>query len=84
MPFAMINNWRALSLRRWSHLDELKRSGRWRGSFGSESALDEALRAAEADAAMWKALAEEARQSEMAGATDAPGSLPAQVDAARG
>jgi hypothetical protein len=35
----------------------LKRSGRWQRHFSSEEALDEALRAAAADAEKWKRLA---------------------------
>jgi hypothetical protein len=66
MPFAMINDWRALSLRRLSHLDQMKRTGRWRGAFSSESMLDAALREAEADAARWKELAEASRAAELA------------------
>jgi hypothetical protein len=57
MPSMTIVNWRALSLKRLAHLDELKRSGRWQRYFASEKALDEALRAAADDAEKWKRLA---------------------------
>ena len=57
MPSMTIVNWRALALKRLAHLDELKRSGRWQRHFSSEAALDEALRAAAADAEKWKRLA---------------------------
>jgi hypothetical protein len=67
MPFAMINDWRALSLRRWSHLQDMKRSGRWGVAFSSEAALDEALEAAEADARVWKQLAEQSQEKRSAG-----------------
>jgi hypothetical protein len=50
-------NWRALSLKRLSHLDELKRTGRWRRHFATEEALEEALGVAAADAERWKRLA---------------------------
>jgi hypothetical protein len=57
MPSMTIVNWRALSLKRLAHLDDLKRSGRGQRHFSSEEALDEALRAAAADAERWKRLA---------------------------
>jgi hypothetical protein len=57
MPSMTIVNWRALSLKRLAHLDELKRSGRWQRYFPNEEALDEALHAAAADAERWKRLA---------------------------
>jgi hypothetical protein len=57
MPSMTIVSWRALSLKRLAHLDELKRSGRWQRHFASEAALDEALRAAADDAEKWKRLA---------------------------
>jgi hypothetical protein len=57
-----IVNWRALSLKRLAHLDELKRSGRWKLHFGTEEALEQALRMATDDALTWKYLAS---QSEM-------------------
>jgi hypothetical protein len=57
MPSMTIVNWRALSLKRLAHLDELKRSGRWQRHFASEEALDEALRQAADDAEKWKKLA---------------------------
>jgi hypothetical protein len=63
MPFATINNWRALALRRLAHLDELKRSGRWRLLFSSEAALEEALREADANAEKWKRLAHDAERA---------------------
>ena len=50
-------NWRALSLKRLSHLDELKRTGRWQRHFTTEQAFEEALRVAAADAERWKRLA---------------------------
>lgn len=50
-------NWRALSLKRLSHLDELMRTGRWRRHFTTEQAFDEALRVAAMDAERWKRLA---------------------------
>ena len=49
--------WRALSLKRLAHLDELKRTGRWRGHFATEGAFEKALRNANADADRWKQLA---------------------------
>jgi len=57
LPSMTIVNWRALSLKRLAHLDELKRSGRWQRYFASEAALDETLRDAAADAEKWKRLA---------------------------
>ena len=57
MPSMTVVNWRALALKRLAHLDELKRTGRWQRHFSSEEALDEALRAAAADAEKWKRLA---------------------------
>jgi hypothetical protein len=51
-------NWRALSLRRLAHLDELKRTGRWTLHFASEEAIDQALRTATEDAQKWKQLAQ--------------------------
>lgn len=57
MPSLAVSNWRALSLKRLAYLDELKRTGGWRRAFTSEAALDEALRAASADAERWKQLA---------------------------
>jgi hypothetical protein len=50
-------NWRALSLKRLSHLDELKRTGRWRRHFTTGQAFEDALRVAAADAERWKRLA---------------------------
>jgi hypothetical protein len=52
-----IVNWRALSLKRLVHLDDLKRTGRWKRYFATEDDLDAALRAAAADAERWKQLA---------------------------
>jgi hypothetical protein len=57
MPSMTVVNWRALSLKRLAHLDELKRTGRWRLHFASEAAFEEALREAAADAERWKRLA---------------------------
>ena len=57
MPAMTIVNWRALALKRLAHLDELKRTGRWRRHFTSEATMEEALRAAAADAERWKRLA---------------------------
>jgi hypothetical protein len=50
-------NWRALSLKRLAHLDELKRTNRWQRHFTSAAAFEDALRAAAADAETWKRLA---------------------------
>jgi hypothetical protein len=52
-----IVNWRALSLKRLAHLDEQKRTGRWRGQFSTEEAFEKALQDACADAERWKQLA---------------------------
>jgi hypothetical protein len=57
MPTITVVNWRALSLKRLAHLDELKRTGRWQRHFASEDAFDEAFLAATADAERWKELA---------------------------
>jgi hypothetical protein len=57
MPTTTIVNWRALSLKRLAHLDELKRTNRWQLHFASAAAFEEALRAAAADAERWKQLA---------------------------
>jgi hypothetical protein len=48
---------RALSLKRLAYMSELQRTGRWRFQYASEEAFNEALRAADADAARWKRLA---------------------------
>ncbi len=53
----MAVNWRALSLKRLAHFDELKRTGRWRRHFPTEEAFAERLRAVARDAAKWKELA---------------------------
>jgi len=53
-----IVNWRALSLKRLVHLDELQRTGRWRRHFQTEDAFEEALRNAHADAERWRQLAD--------------------------
>ena len=55
-PMTVVN-WRALSLKRLAHLDELKRTGRWRRYFATEDAFEEALRKASIDGAKWKQLA---------------------------
>jgi len=57
MSSMTIVNWRALSLKRLAHLDELKRTGRWQLHFASGDAFEETLRAAAADADRWKRLA---------------------------
>jgi len=49
-----IVNWRVVSLKRLSHLDELKRTGRWRRHFATEDAFEEAFRKQSADAEQWK------------------------------
>jgi hypothetical protein len=54
----MAVKWRALSLKRLEHMDELKRSGRWRRHFATEDAFEEAFRKASADAEKWKLLAD--------------------------
>ena len=54
---ATIVNWRALSLKRLAHLDELQRSGRWKLHFETEEAFNRALRTASDDAERWKQLA---------------------------
>lgn len=68
MPTITVVNWRALSLKRLAHLDELKRTGRWQRHFASEDAFNEAFRAAADDAERWKSLAyqSEAPDSEAA------------------
>ena len=50
-------NWRGLSLKRLVHLDELRRTGRWRRHFQTEEAFEEVVRNAKADAERWKQLA---------------------------
>ncbi len=50
-------NWRALSLKRLVHWDELRRTGRWRRHFQTEERLEEAVRNANADAERWRQLA---------------------------
>ena len=57
MPLMTVNNWRALSLKRLAHLDELKRTGRWQRHFTSADAFEQALSEAAADAEKWKHLA---------------------------
>ena len=54
----MAVKWRALSLKRFAHFDELKRSGRWRRHFATEDAFEETFRKASADAEKWKQLAD--------------------------
>ena len=51
-------NWRALSLKRLVHWDELRRTGRWRRHFQTEEAFEEAVRNANADAERWRQLAD--------------------------
>jgi hypothetical protein len=60
MPFAAVNNWRALSLKRLAYFDELKRSGRWELVFSSEAAFNKAMQEAEASAECWTRLAQDA------------------------
>jgi hypothetical protein len=55
-------NWHALCLKRLAHLDELKRSGRWKRYFGTEKALEDALQIATDDAARWKHLAKKSQE----------------------
>ena len=52
-----IVNWRALALKRLGHLDELKRTGRWKRYFTTEEEFEAALDRAAADAERWKQLA---------------------------
>ena len=59
-------NWRALALKRLSYLDELKRTGRWQLHFSSESAFQDALGKAAADAEQWKQLAYHSQPAEAA------------------
>ena len=54
----MAVKWRALSLKRFAHFDDLKGSGRWRRHFATEDAFEEAFRKASADAEKWKQLAD--------------------------
>jgi hypothetical protein len=63
MPLMPVVNWRALALKRLTHLDELKRTGRWQRHFASEAAFEEALAAAAADAEKWKRLAYQSETS---------------------
>jgi hypothetical protein len=56
---ATIISWHALSLKRLAHLDELKRTGRWKCHFASEEAFKQALLSASDDAERWKQLASE-------------------------
>jgi hypothetical protein len=51
-------NWRALSLKRLVHWDELRRTGRWRRHFQTEEAFEETVRNANADAERWRQLAD--------------------------
>jgi hypothetical protein len=62
MSFATLNGWRALSLRRLAHLDQLKRSGRWRLIYKHEATFNKALMEADADAARWKMLVQAAAE----------------------
>ena len=54
-----IVNWRALALKRLTHLDELKRTGRWQRHFASEAAFETALNEAAANAEEWKRLSDQ-------------------------
>jgi hypothetical protein len=54
----MVVKWRALSLKRFAHFDDLKRSGRWRRHFATEDAFEKAFSMASADAKKWKQLAD--------------------------
>ena len=54
----MAAKWRALSLKRLEHFDDLKRTGRWRRHFATAYAFEEAFRTASADAEKWKQLAD--------------------------
>jgi hypothetical protein len=54
----MVVKWRALSLKRFAHFDDLKRSGRWRRHFATEDAFEKAFSMASADAEKWKQLAD--------------------------
>jgi hypothetical protein len=56
-----IVNWHGLSLKRLAHLDELKRSGRWKRYFESDEAFEQALQIAADDAARWKHLADKSQ-----------------------
>jgi hypothetical protein len=55
---AMAVKWRALSLKRLAHFDELKRTDRWRRHFATEDEFKVAFRKADADAVKWKQLAD--------------------------
>ena len=59
-------NWRALALKRLSYLVELRRTGRWQLHFSCESAFEDALGKAAADADRWKQLAYKAQEPEAA------------------
>ena len=56
-PMTVVN-WRALSLKRLAHMDELKRTRRWRSHFETEDAFEKAFSMASADAEKWKQLAD--------------------------
>ena len=58
MAMAIVK-WRALSLKRLVHLDELKRTGRWRRHFATEESFDKAIREANTDAERWKLLTDQ-------------------------
>ena len=52
----MVVKWRALSLKRLEHFDDLKRTRRWRRHFATEDAFEKAF--SMADAKKWKQLAD--------------------------
>jgi hypothetical protein len=54
----MVVKWGALSLKRLAHMDELKRTRRWRSHFETEDAFEKAFSMASADAEKWKQLAD--------------------------
>jgi hypothetical protein len=64
MPFGAVNKWRALSLKRLSHLADLRQTGRWRRHYASQAAFDAVLRDADADAENWKRLAYYSKSSD--------------------
>ena len=64
MPLATVYKWRALSLKRLSHMAELYRTGRWRRYYPDQDAFERALRDADADAEKWKRMASADTESE--------------------
>jgi hypothetical protein len=61
MPFATVNKWRALALKRLAYLSELQRSGQWRRQYKNQDAFEAALRDADDAAERWKRVAHESR-----------------------